>query len=47
MQKKLVLKQPDTYDLLLGQFEAKDCKRVFPKRMSVAYEAGFKALSGL
>ena len=37
--------EPDTYDLLLGQFEAKDCKRVFPKRMSVAYEAGFKALS--
>jgi hypothetical protein len=37
--------EPDTYDLLLGQFEAKDCKRVFPKRMSAAYEAGFQALS--
>ncbi len=37
--------EPDTYDLLLGQFERKDCKRVFPKRMSVAYEAGFTALS--
>jgi hypothetical protein len=37
--------EPDTYDLLLGQFERKDCKRVFPKRISPAYKAGFEALS--
>ncbi len=37
--------EPDTYDLLLGQFERKDCKRVFPKRMSLAYEAAFESLS--
>jgi hypothetical protein len=37
--------EPDTYDLLLGQFERKDCKRVFPKQTSAAYRAGFEALS--
>ena len=37
--------EPDTYDLLLGQFEAKDCKRVFPKQVSPAYKVAFEALS--
>ncbi len=36
--------EPATYDLLLGQFSAKDCKRVFPKRMSAASQTAYDAL---
>ena len=37
--------EPDTYSLLLGEFSKIDCRRVFPSKTTVAYKAGFAALS--
>jgi endogenous inhibitor of DNA gyrase (YacG/DUF329 family) len=37
--------EPDTHSLLLGEFSKADCRRVFPKKISNAYKAGFESLS--
>jgi hypothetical protein len=36
--------EPDTYGLLLGEFTKADCRRLFPKQGSRAYEEKFKAV---
>ena len=37
--------EPDTHSLLLGEFSPKECRRVFPKQMSLPYQAAFEKLS--
>ena len=37
--------EPDTFSLLLQEFSKADCRRVFPKQMSKAYQTAFENLS--
>ena len=36
--------EPATYDLLLGEFSRADCRRIFPKYASKAYQEKFQAI---
>jgi hypothetical protein len=36
--------EPGTYDLLLGEFSRADCRRIFPKYASRAYQEKFQAV---
>ena len=40
----VTLTEPDTYNLLLGEFTKADCRRLFPKNGSKAYQAKFNAV---
>jgi hypothetical protein len=39
------MREPDTHTLLLAEFSKEDCRRIFPKKLNVAYRQAFTNLS--
>jgi hypothetical protein len=38
-------REPDTHTLLLAEFSKEDCRRIFPKKLNIAYRTAFSNLT--